>query len=164
MRQLFRHLVAALMPFTMVVIVPYLVLSSGQERSDSWAGGSPSTILSAGGAVVFLCGLSLFLWCLRLFIRVGRGTLAPWDPTRQLVAVGPYRYVRNPMISSVATMLLGESIFFQSRLLALWCCAFVAVNHIYFVLSEEPALEKRFGRDYREYKRSVPRWVPRLRH
>jgi protein-S-isoprenylcysteine O-methyltransferase Ste14 len=40
---------------------------------------------------------------------------------------------------------------------------FAATNAIYFPLVEEPGLGRRFGRDYEEYRRHVPRWVPRLR-
>jgi protein-S-isoprenylcysteine O-methyltransferase Ste14 len=113
--------------------------------------------------VLLVAGLALFGWCVGLFARVGRGTLAPWDPTRNLVAVGPYRYVRNPMISGVALMLLGQALLWGSRALGIWTGSFVLINHVYFVLSEEPGLERRFGEKYRLYKANVPRWIPRIR-
>ena len=94
---------------------------------------------------------------------MGKGTLAPWDPTKELVAAGPYRYVRNPMISAVASMLLGEALFHLSLVFAIWLCVFVTINHVYFLLLEEPGLEKRFGDSYRAYKQNVPRWIPRIR-
>jgi protein-S-isoprenylcysteine O-methyltransferase Ste14 len=115
------------------------------------------------GSAVGVAGLVLFTWCVALFARVGKGTLAPWDPTRQLVATGPYRYVRNPMILAVATMLAGQALFFGSAALAAWCAVFVIVNHVYFPAVEEPGLERRFGEPYREYQRRVPRWLPRSR-
>jgi len=83
------------------------------------------------------------------------------DPTRRLVAVGPYRYLRNPMISGVVTMLAGEGIFLGSRVIATWGATFIALNQVYFMLFEEPGLERRFGAAYREYKSAVPRWVPK---
>jgi protein-S-isoprenylcysteine O-methyltransferase Ste14 len=43
-----------------------------------------------------------------------------------------------------------------------WAVVFITINHIYFIFSEEPGLEKRFGEPYRLYKSSVPRWLPRL--
>ena len=91
----------------------------------------------------------------------GRGTLAPWDPTQHLVAVGPYRYLRNPMISGVAAVLTGLALLTGSWVLALWLVTFIAVNSAYFVLVEEPGLERRFGEPYRDYKARVPRWIPR---
>ena len=98
-----------------------------------------------------------------LFARVGQGTLAPWDPTQKLVAAGPYRYIRNPMISGVASMLLGEALIGGSWLIGLWFAAFVLVNHIYFVDSEERGLGRRFGESYLTYKANVSRWIPRSR-
>lgn len=155
---LLRHLLAVLLlPFVVVAAVPSWLLAS-------WAGaGTGWTYIRPIGAGLFACGLILFVWCVGLFARVGGGTLAPWDPTRKLVAVGPYRYVRNPMITGVAAMLLGEALFFGSWVLALWASLFVLVNHTYFVVSEEPGLARRFGESYQAYKANVPRWVPRLR-
>ena len=74
---------------------------------------------------------------------------------------GVYRHVRNPMISGVVLVLLGESLLPASLPLFWWFLVFAIVNATYIPLSEEPGLVKRFGEDYRCYKQSVPRWVPR---
>jgi protein-S-isoprenylcysteine O-methyltransferase Ste14 len=100
---------------------------------------------------------------IRLFVTVGRGTLAPWDPPQHLVVRGAYRHVRNPMISGVLFVLLGESLLTASLPLFAWFLAFLVVNSVYIPLSEEPGLVRRFGDDYLAYKRNVPRWVPRLK-
>jgi protein-S-isoprenylcysteine O-methyltransferase Ste14 len=152
-----RHLLAiALLPFVAIVAVPYWLLTSFAGTDTRWGG------LSALGIIVLACGLAFFAWCVSLFARVGQGTLAPWDPTRRLVAVGPYRHARNPMIAGVAAMLAGEALFFGSWVLAVWAVAFVAINHAWFVAYEEPDLERRFGAGYRTYKANMPRWIPRL--
>jgi protein-S-isoprenylcysteine O-methyltransferase Ste14 len=166
MTTLLRHLLAVLLlPFVVVVVVPWWLPRSPfvTGLDTRWESGASATWLpSLLGVLLSLCGLALFAWCLSLFIRVGRGTLAPWDPTSNLVAVGPYRHVRNPMISGVLVMLIGEALFLQSFAIALWALAFFAANHVYFLLSEEPGLERRFGNSYRSYKAHVPRWLPRL--
>jgi protein-S-isoprenylcysteine O-methyltransferase Ste14 len=156
-----RHLLAILvLPFVVVVLLPaWLLTAAGDTRwGVAWA-----WLPAAAGIVVFAAGFTLFAWCVVLFGRVGQGTLAPWDPTRSLVAVGPYRYVRNPMISGVALMLMGEALFWGSARVALLTGVFVLINHFYFVFSEEPGLEARFGEPYRMYKANVPRWLPRLK-
>ena len=79
------------------------------------------------------------------------------------MAVGPYRHVRNPMISGVALILAGEALLWRSGALALWLGVFFVINHTYFLLSEEPGLERRFGESYRAYRANVPRWIPRAR-
>ena len=160
-----RHgLSILLLPFLVVVIVPYGLLNTLAAGDTQWSDVSLLAWLPrAAGAILLVAGLGLFAWCVSLFARVGRGTLAPWDPTCNLVAVGPYRYVRNPMISGVAFMLLGEALLWGSGVLGIWAGSFVLINHVYFVLSEEPALERRFGEKYRLYKANVPRWIPRIR-
>src|SRR5829696_4404544 len=109
-----RHLLSILLlPFVVVIVVPYLLLG-GTEAHLPLGGASLWTVARLGaGAVLCLGGLGLFVWSVGLFARAGRGTLAPWDPTKSLVAVGPYRYVRNPMISGVALMLMGEALFWS---------------------------------------------------
>jgi len=106
--------------------------------------------------------LALAVWTVRIFLGFGKGTPAPWAPPRRLVVRGPYRYVRNPMISGVLMLLLAESLFCRSVPLAVWMGVFFAANAVYFPLVEEKGLEKRFGDDYRKYKAHVPRWIPRL--
>jgi protein-S-isoprenylcysteine O-methyltransferase Ste14 len=153
-----RHLLSILLlPFLVVVVVPFGLLTA--FRSGGWPSGWFMRLM---GIVLLLGGLLLFSWCVSLFARVGRGTLAPWDPTQHLVALGPYRYVRNPMISGVALMLLGQAMFWPSLAIGIWAGAFILINHLYFVFLEEPGLERRFGENYRHYKATVPRWLPRL--
>jgi protein-S-isoprenylcysteine O-methyltransferase Ste14 len=157
-----RHLVAILvLPVVMTVVVPSWLLARFDLDTRWVATSTLAVVMRVLGATLLLAGVVLFAWCVLLFARVGRGTLAPWDPTQRLVAVGPYRYVRNPMISGVAAVLAGEALLTGSWVLALWFLLFVAFNYAYFVFAEEPGLERRFGESYREYKARVPRWIPR---
>jgi len=151
---LWSHALSLLMPVTMVVVIPAWLVR-GQAQVASWPVATP-------GVILFVASASLFLRTEYLFIAVGRGTLAPWDQTHELVLTGPYRYCRNPMISAVLGMLLAETLFFASWRLLLWAAVFFVVNSAYFRLSEEPGLERRFGASYREYRYAVPRWLPRL--
>jgi protein-S-isoprenylcysteine O-methyltransferase Ste14 len=114
-------------------------------------------------APLIVLGLALVVWTVTLFVNVGHGTLAPWDATTKLVVRGPYRYVRNPMITGVAAILAGEAVFFQSWGIAIELAIFVTVNAFYFPFAEEPGLRRRFGEAYDVYRANVPRWLPRLR-
>jgi protein-S-isoprenylcysteine O-methyltransferase Ste14 len=159
-----RHILAILLlPFIVVVILPYWLLAAFAASDSRWPDHALIVGVARSASVVCLIGgLFLFSWCVGLFARIGQGTLAPWDPTRSLVAAGPYRYVRNPMISGVALLLIGQALFWGSWVVGIWAAVFIVINHIYFVLSEEPGLEARFGAPYRLYKANVPRWIPRL--
>ena len=158
-----RHALAiALLPGTAAVAVPAIVVLTGEGPNIGW--GLPAwaaTLLVLIGCALIAAGLALWVWTLRLFMRIGKGTLAPWDPTRHLVVEGPYSRVRNPMITAVLAVLIGEAALFGSEGLIIWGALFFAVNWVYFVLHEEPGLERRFGDDYRAYRRNVPRWIPR---
>jgi protein-S-isoprenylcysteine O-methyltransferase Ste14 len=141
------------LPGTVAVVVPSLLVDDVDL----------SAVRAVVGGALIACGLALFVWTVSLFARIGRGTLAPWDPTRRLVVAGPYRHVRNPMITAVVAVLMGEAVLFGSVAVAIWAAVFFVVNSLWFVLHEEPGLERRFGEEYREYRRAVPRWLPRLR-
>ena len=150
-----RHLLAiGLLPGVVAGVVPALILA-GDELA-AW----PLVVL--GGAALAL-GLALIVQTVALFATVGQGTLAPWDPTARLVVRGPYRRVRNPMISGVLCVLLGEALLFGSMGVLAWFAIVFAVNAVYFPLVEEPGLRRRFGADYEAYRAAVPRWLPRLR-
>jgi protein-S-isoprenylcysteine O-methyltransferase Ste14 len=159
-----RHVIAILiLPTTVTIIVPRWILRAYATADSRWPTTPASWLARALGAMLVVAGLALVGWCISLFWRIGKGTLAPWDPTKQLVVVGPYRHTRNPMITGVCTILVGEALTIGSWGLGLWAATFIGLNHIYFLLSEEPGLERRFGDPYAEYKRSVPRWIPRFR-
>lgn len=152
----------ALLPGTVTILVPALILLLGEYPDPGWGLEGPVSVLPAlVGAALIAAGLAMWVWTVRLFSRVGKGTLAPWDPTRKLVVEGPYRHVRNPMISAVLAVLLGEAALLGSVGIALWAVAFAVTNTAWFVLGEEPGLEQRFGEEYREYRQHVPRWLPR---
>jgi protein-S-isoprenylcysteine O-methyltransferase Ste14 len=152
-----------IMPFTVLLIIPAGILLATGFRIG-WGLGWPwDAVVVLAGSVLMGEGLYYLFTTIWLFINIGRGTLAPWSPTKKLVIIGPYRHVRNPMIAGVLMTLLGESIAFGSTWIFLWFLLFFGINQIYFVYSEEPGLEKRFGGEYIIYKKNVPRWIPRLR-
>src|SRR5262245_56057678 len=97
----FRHFLSiAILPFTVTVLVPWWI-----ARRNQTALALGTTVVEIAvqlvGLTLLALGLTFFVWSLRRFAVEGKGTLAPWDPPRQLVVLGPYRYVRNPMISGV---------------------------------------------------------------
>jgi protein-S-isoprenylcysteine O-methyltransferase Ste14 len=63
----------------------------------------------------------------------------------------------------VLTILAGEALLLGSRAIAAWFVTFAMINHLYFILLEEPGLARRFGASYEEYRQAVPRWLPQLR-
>jgi protein-S-isoprenylcysteine O-methyltransferase Ste14 len=156
-----RHgLAIAALPFVVVLVVPFVLLGGARIEAPSGPG---SIVAVLAGVALLVVGLTLFVSSLRRFAVEGDGTLAPWDPPRRLVVKGPYRFVRNPMISGVILVLFGEALVLRSPPHLAWASAFLALNALYIPISEEPGLEARFGEDYRRYRQHVPRFLPRLR-
>jgi protein-S-isoprenylcysteine O-methyltransferase Ste14 len=160
---LVRHLVSvAALPLMVAVVIP-IWLAARNGTSFAVNGGALHTSTQIAGVGLAAIGLLLFASSLRRFATDGEGTLAPWDPPRRLVVRGPYRYVRNPMISGVLFLLVGEALILVSRPHLSLAVVFGAVNAVYIPLYEEPRLRGRFGAAYVEYCRHVPRFIPRLR-
>ena len=146
-------LAVVLLPGVAPVVIPWLI-----------AGWPARSVTGAAwlGLVPLAFGLTLFAWCVAIFAARGRGTLAPWDAPRRFVAIGPYRRVRNPMYVGVGSVVLGEAILLSSVALAVYVAVLALVWHAFVVFWEEPSLERTFGDEYRSYRASVPRWLPRL--
>jgi protein-S-isoprenylcysteine O-methyltransferase Ste14 len=159
MLALFRSLVyAALFISVVLVFIPEQILrATGITRPaeiGAWHG--------VGLGLVVLGG-ALAIWCILTFALVGKGTPAPFDPPRKLVAAGPYRWVRNPMYVGAGTALTGAALFYQSAALVAFAAGFLVVAHLFVVFYEEPTLERTFGARYADYRNAVPRWMPTWR-
>ncbi len=134
------------------VYLPWWILSRGGTRTEpaAWYAIVPIAV-----------GAALYLWCLWLFATVGRGTPGPWDAPRRFVAVGPYRWVRNPIYISALFVIVGEALLFLSLPLLVYAAATALSVHLFVIGYEEPTLRRRFGETYVEYLQTVPRWIPR---
>jgi len=161
MKTVLRHLSSFVAPTIMGFGLPYLIVRA--EHADGTSALSASIGLLILGAALWLIGLALLIATVRMFILIGRGTIMPWDPTRKLITGSLYGHVRNPMILGVLILQVGETLMFASTGVAVLAVVFFVVNTVYFIYSEEPGLEKRFGAEYVEYKQNVPRWLPRLK-
>jgi len=153
------HLIIAMivLPGTAVVLIPGLLIwNNGIELPH------PTTVSYWLAKVLLPGGLVIAGWTVASFFVQGKGTPAPWQPPKRLVVSGAYAYVRNPMLIGVLMFLAGEALLLSSRPIGLWAALFFALNTAYFIFFEEPALERRFGDDYRLYKQHVRRWLPRL--
>jgi protein-S-isoprenylcysteine O-methyltransferase Ste14 len=113
------------------------------------------------GIVVTAAGAGIALWCILTFVFIGRGTPAPFDPPRQLVIRGPYRYVRNPMYLGAVLALAGASLYYRSAALSGYSVVFLLAAHVLVVWYEEPTLSRLFGPDYDAYRAAVSRWLVR---
>jgi len=114
------------------------------------------------GIILMVLGTTLVMRCAAAFIVKGRGTPASFDPPREFVASGSYRYVRNPMYVGGVVLLTGFGFYHRSISMVVFSFFVWLLIHFFVVLVEEPGLARRFGHTYLSYKKSVPRWLPTM--
>ena len=149
----FLFLIAA--PGMVAGYVPLALLTRGAQIETG--------IFSFLALPLWLIGGVILLWSFWNFLKEGRGTPAPVDPPKELVAVGFYRYVRNPMYVGILSAILGHFLWFGYWNLLIYAIVVFLAFHIFVTYYEEPTLKKKFGAAYAEYLKRVPRWIPRVR-
>jgi protein-S-isoprenylcysteine O-methyltransferase Ste14 len=120
----------------------------------------PSWVGFVGLALIFT-GATIALSCVVAFIAVGKGTPAPFDAPRKFVAVGPYRFVRNPMYIGAFLTISGFGLYIHSLPVLIFGLPWVLMANIFVILYEEPTLRKKFGSPYEDYCQKVNRWIPK---
>lgn len=148
-----------LLPFMNTVVIPSCLLLWFDDGAFGLDPAATDRVVLLISLLLLATGLFLVVRSILLFVRHGRGTLAPWDPTTCLLTHDIYRYTRNPMKLGLFLVLSGETLLLRSPAVAVWSVAFIAMNVLYINWFEEPGLSRRFGDRYRAYCRRVPRWV-----
>jgi len=142
-------------PGTVAILIPRWLVG-GFSRPQ---GG----VLTWIGGIAFVTGAAIYFRCAWEFAARGLGTPAPIAPTKFLVTTALHRYVRNPMYLGVALAILAEAATFRSVHVAEYAGIMLLIAHLFVVFYEEPTLRRQFGESYEQYRRTVPRWVPRLK-
>jgi protein-S-isoprenylcysteine O-methyltransferase Ste14 len=140
-----------------LVFVPRRLIADGDLSNEI-----TNTPPKLAGLALSGFGFALAVACVLSFAFRGRGTPAPFDPPTRLVAVGPYRYVRNPMYVGAVLALFGAAVFWLSKAVLAYAIGFALCCHLFVVLFEEPTLRNTFGVEYENYRRDVHRWLPRI--
>jgi len=138
-------------------LLPYLLNEWHFHRPLPYWG-----IAQAAGVLFICAGMVPVVQSFIDFIKAD-GTPVPVASPPRLVVSGFYRYVRNPIYVGFVLILSGEALFFGSLGLleytaVAWCIGAAGVRFY-----EEPTLARKFGADYRDYRRAVRAWFPRLR-
>jgi len=157
MSPVFRTVIfTVLVPGFWTLAMPYWLLPRGVRPDLRGVGAAGWLFIAAGIALYFACAF----WG---FAVRGKGTPLPLDPPKKLVVEGPYRVVRNPMYWSVGSVVTGEAAIFHSVALTELAVVFALGVIVFVLLFEEPELRRKFGAEYEEYCRRVPRWLPRFK-
>jgi protein-S-isoprenylcysteine O-methyltransferase Ste14 len=136
--------------------IPYEIISSRYVYSFNIG------VLRYFGICFIILGTIIGITCSIGFVVQGKGSPIPFSPTKELVVTGIYRYVRNPLYIAGSSVLIGETLFFQSFGLLIYFIIMFGV--FYFqAFMEEKHLENEFGETYNHYRETVPGWIPNLK-
>ena len=141
-------------PGTVAVLIPYWLMGGYPPVAQG-----PLTWL---GLLITLVGAATYFRCAWEFAVRGLGTPAPIAPTKFLVTTALHGYVRNPMYIGVFGVIFGEAATFHSLRLLAYAAFFSAAAALFVIFYEEPTLRRQFGESYEEYRRTVPRWIPKF--
>jgi protein-S-isoprenylcysteine O-methyltransferase Ste14 len=133
----------------------------GVRPYDEQLGGPLGPWATPLGWALITVGAVLVVSCQWVFILRGRGTPAPFDAPREVVAVGIYRFVRNPMYLAGFVILVGFGLVERSGAILIFSVLWLLLVHLAVVFLEEPDLRRKFGSTYEQYRQAVPRWLPR---
>ncbi len=115
----------------------------------------PSTY---SGFLIIGFGLVLAFRSRSLFLK-NATTLQLSEKPTSLVTSGPFRLSRNPIYLGMASVLSGVAVVLGTLVALVFPVLFVMLIEFFIIPGEERKLEKIFGEPYREYKKSVRRWI-----
>ena len=110
------------------------------------------------GAIFVVVGVALLAIAIRQFRRAGTNVETP-KPAIVLVTDGLYRLSRNPIYIAVSLIHAGIAISADNAWAMVGLIPVLIVLHYGVIRREERYLERKFGEEYRRYKRSVRRWL-----
>ncbi len=145
------HLIQALSPiiFTIILTLDSIVFSFSVVLNDF---------------VPLIVRLIMFIVVIAIafaFIRASHNILFRQPENKdELITNGILGHVRNPMYFGVLLIYLAF-IFLSISLISIVLWIIIIVIYDKLASYEEKQLEKLFGEKYLEYKKKVPKWIPR---
>jgi protein-S-isoprenylcysteine O-methyltransferase Ste14 len=172
---------AAALAFRFRVVIFVLLYLLGFFPPWDFASGSRSTLWLAASTLLARCGwiplgpATLAVTVAALVCLAAGAGLRVWGTAylgsgvmrdsalhgEGLVAAGPYRHLRNPLYLGSGLLALGTSILMPPDGAGFFLPAFT-IFVILLITTEERFLSAKLGNAYQEYRRLVPRWLPRI--
>ncbi len=132
----------------------------GYEGPLSWSS-RIDVVLQRAGLGLWAAGVVVLVWAARVLGRYLDVDGVTED--HELVASGPYRYVRHPVYGSFTAIAAGLGLVFRSYLLAVVAAVWLAAA-MWWSVEEESLLAspEGLGDAYRAYSERTGRLLPRL--
>jgi len=153
-----RALVVAAYAVSFFGALPALLWAMGGQL-DALLGLAPlvDVGLRVAGAALATIGAAWTGWSMLWLSRLGKGLPISHLPPEQLVARGPYAWMRHPIYVGYAALVSGSGLVAGSAGRGVGALFLLAAGTIIYVFGfEEPRLRRRFGAGYAAYAQEVP--------
>ncbi len=112
------------------------------------------------GIFVSTIGFLLLIISIKSFID-NKTTINPLNLKKStyLVTSGVFRFSRNPMYLGMLLFLLGTAIILNIIGGLIISILFIFYMNFFQIIPEEKALQNLFGKNYRNYRKTVRRWI-----
>ena len=110
------------------------------------------------GIILTIAAILLFIKSVRIF-NLRKEKLHPRSISTQIFKDGPFQFSRNPIYLAMFVLLIGVGLTLNSFWFLYSGLVVAIMIHYGVIIPEENYLEKEFGKDYLEYKKTVRRWL-----
>ena len=110
------------------------------------------------GIILTIAAILLFVKSVRIF-NLRKEKIHPRSISTQIFKDGPFQFSRNPIYLAMFVLLIGVGLTLNSFWFLYSGLVVAIMIHYGVIIPEENYLEKEFGKDYLEYKKTVRRWI-----
>jgi len=109
-------------------------------------------------SLLLMMGVVTIVLSFREFAKA-KTTLSPNSAAKALIRTGPFRYSRNPLYVAVAFLIASIGFWADNLWILAMLVPLILVMSVAVIAREEHYLERKFGEEYLDFKRSVRRWL-----
>ena len=110
------------------------------------------------GIILTIAAIFLFVKSVRIF-NLRKEKIHPRSISTQIFKDGSFQFSRNPIYLAMFVLLIGVGLTLNSFWFLYSGLVVAIMIHYGVIIPEENYLEKEFGKDYLEYKKTVRRWL-----
>jgi protein-S-isoprenylcysteine O-methyltransferase Ste14 len=115
--------------------------------------------LTWAGVFIMICGIVFRRYVIAVLGKFFTGKVKI-QADHELVMAGPYRYIRHPSYLAMLITTLGLGIALANWISLALCIVLPTIGIIRRINVEEKELNRHFGKQYQDYRKSTWRLVP----
>ncbi|MBL4870165.1 MAG: isoprenylcysteine carboxylmethyltransferase family protein, partial [Robiginitomaculum sp.] len=141
-----------------IIVAVFLGIGIWSNKHFHFGFGEFAQLVQYLGWGLLAASIIIGLWCALLY-RAAKTSILPHTADNTLMDHGPFSFSRNPIYLAMVIMFLGLCFVYNAPLALVFILPTILGLRFYVIVKEEAYLERRFGKNYLEYKSRVRRWL-----